>query len=482
MDLQISNVINISVSQAGTGVGEYNTSNVGMFTRETPGPNFGLLGYKIYLDPSEVGVDFGTTSNTFKMANAIFSQQPNILANNGYLVIMPFLSLETLDAAITRTVTLVQYFAVIAVEIESQTDTLAAAAVIQPLNKIWMVPSQTAADVAPGGLIDLLRSGGFSQSRGLFYGSQAIIAVQTITFSTAPASGAWTLNYGANPTGSLAFNANAAAIQTALRLLPGLATVTVTGDYTAGFVVTFVGVDGPATLLTINPNTLLNSVPAPVVVTVLNTTVGKSVAQATTECLIMAASYTGRAFSTNFDGSNTTQNMHLKDLIGVQPDPSMSQTLLNQCQLAGADAYVSIQGVAKVFASGANTFFDRVYNLRWIVGAIQVAGFNVLAQTNTKIPQTEDGVSTLKNAFRQVCEQGVTNQYLAPGRWTSPNTFGNQGDFFANIGQRGYYLYSIPVSQQNPTDRAARLAPLIQIAIKEAGAIDKADVIINVNA
>jgi hypothetical protein len=196
----------------------------------------------------------------------------------------------------------------------------------------------------------------------------------------------------------------------------------------------------------------------------------------------MASAYAGRGLSTNFSGSNTTQTMQLKDLIGITPDSSMTQTLYNKCQDAGVDVYASIQGVAKVLTSGANGFFDDVYNLQWFVIALQVAGFNCLAQSSTKIPQTENGVSALKSSYRAVCEQSVTNQFVAPGAWNSPVTFGSQADFVANIAQRGYYIFSVPVAQQSATDRADRKAPLIQIAIKLAGAVHSSTVIVNVNA
>lgn len=373
--LQLTNIIDISVSQAQTGISAYNTSNLALFTSDTPALSFGSDPFKIYLEPSEVGTDFGTGSNTFKMANAVFSQQPNILAGGGYLVVIPFEPSETLDAAIVRTKDLVQYFGLMAAEIQSQADMLAAAAVVQPLNKIAFFVQKLAASVNPGGSLDLLRTGGFSQSRGLFYGSTLDI-----------------------------------------------------------------------------------------------------------DALVMQASYAGRGLSVNFSGSNTTTTMHLKDLIGVQPDPSMDQTLLEKTKLAGADSYDSFQGVAKVFCTGANSFFDQVYNLQAFVGALQVAGFNFLAQSATKIPQTENGMDGLKGAYRAVCEQYVTNAYIAPGQWNSPNTFGNQADLLSNVSQRGYYIFSQPIAQQLQVDRAARKAPLIQIAIKEAGAIQSSSVIVNVNA
>ncbi len=374
MQLSLSNVISVSVSQAGAGAGAYNTSNIALFSDDTPGGGFSG-DYGIYKSPTQVGVDFGTSSDTYKMALAVFSQQPNILANNGYLVIIPLEPSETLDDAITRTLDLVQYSGIMANSIQSQTDMLAAAAVVQAQNKMALFVSRSAGSVEPSGLLDLLRTGGFYKSRGLYYGA-------------------------ANDT----------------------------------------------------------------------------------DALVMMASYAGRAFSTNFQGSDTTQNMHLKDLAGVQPDPSMTQTLLTKAKAAGADTYISLQGVSKTFCSGKNKFFDQVYNLMWFVGDIQIAGFNFLAQSSTKIPQTESGMDGLKGAYRKVCEQAGSNQYAAPGSWTSPDTFGNQADLILNIAQRGYYIYSAPIGLQSQVAREAREAPLVQIALKEAGAIDSSTVIIHVNA
>ncbi len=173
--------------------------------------------------------------------------------------------------------------------------------------------------------------------------------------------------------------------------------------------------------------------------------------------------------------------MQLKALATIQPDSSMNETKLEKAKTAGVDTYPSIEGVPAVFDTGANKFFDQVYNLGWLVGSIQVNGFNYLRQTGTKIPQTEGGMVGLKNAYRQSCEQGKSNEYIAPGVWTSPDTFGNQADFLQNILEQGYYIYSTPIASQSNADRQARKAPLVQIAIKEAGAIHSSDVIIYVN-
>ena len=104
-----------------------------------------------------------------------------------------------------------------------------------------------------------------------------------------------------------------------------------------------------------------------------------------------------------------------------------------------------------------------------------------MAQASTKVPQTEAGVSVLKTAYRQVCLTAVSNGYIAPGTWTSAEWFGVQTDFINNILNAGFYIYSAPVNQQSAANRVARQAPLIQIAVKEAGAIQSTSVIVSIN-
>ena len=386
-NLSLNNIFTVSVSANQIGFGQFNTSNLALFTHDTVGsgpnvsPTLATKGYAIYLSPTQAGIDFGTGSATYAMVNAIFAQQPNILAGGGYLVVIPFTgSGETLAVAITRTQGLVQYFGVMAAQLETQVDMLAAAAVIQALPLIGFFVSSTAADVASSGMLDLLRSGNFNQSRGLYFN------------------------------------------------------------------------DGTAQ-----------------------------------DTLNFMASYASAAMSVNFNGSNTTKTMHLKTLQAQMPDSTMTQTLLGQCQSAGVDCYpcfgqtLASTPVGKVFTSGTNTFFDDIYNLLWFVTSLQLASVNVLAQTANKIPQTEDGMLNLKQAERLVCKQAVANQFVAPGTWTNPTTFGNQADFLNNIAQVGYYIYSSPIALQSPVARAARQSPLVQIALKYSGAIHSGNIVVNVN-
>lgn len=197
---------------------------------------------------------------------------------------------------------------------------------------------------------------------------------------------------------------------------------------------------------------------------------------------LMAAAYASRAMSTDFTGSQTTATMHLKELIGIIPDPGITQTILTLADTVGADLYVYIGPLPKVWSSGGNVFYDQVYGTLWLIFALQVAVFNSLATTPTKVPQTEPGMALLTNACSRVCQQAVTNGFSAPGAWNSPQLFGDPADLIRSVLQRGFYIYHQPVNQQSQTQRIARVAPLLQIALKLAGAIQKANVIVYLNA
>lgn len=199
---------------------------------------------------------------------------------------------------------------------------------------------------------------------------------------------------------------------------------------------------------------------------------------------IAGAAYMGRLFSTDFAGTNTTSTMQLKDLANVQPDPGITQTVKDSCASVGVDCYPNLGGLPKVISSGGtsgNYYADNSYNLEWLTFALEVALFNTLAESNTKIPQTEAGIATLKNAVIGILQQAVTNGYLAPGTWTGPVPFGDPATFDRNILQLGYYVYSKPLSKQSAADRAARKAPILQIGVKLAGAVHTVSAVININ-
>ncbi len=100
--------------------------------------------------------------------------------------------------------------------------------------------------------------------------------VQLISFSAVPDAGNFRLTHDGNETVDIAFGDSNTDVQTALNALASLSAVTVTGDFTNGFVVTFAGADGskdqPLLLATTVTLTLVS---VPVVVTPSTTTAGR---------------------------------------------------------------------------------------------------------------------------------------------------------------------------------------------------------------
>ena len=197
---------------------------------------------------------------------------------------------------------------------------------------------------------------------------------------------------------------------------------------------------------------------------------------------LVASAFAGRAFTTNFNGSNTCITMDLKDLAGVMPDTSLTTNQLTTCSKLGVDCYPSICGIGKVRSNKSSQYFDQVYNSIWFVNALQTEYFNALATTPTKVAQTEAGMTYIKKRTGKVCAQAVINGYLAPGKWNKVDTFGNPDDFHRNIQEFGYFQYTQPIAEQLQTERENRVAPLLQIAGKEAGAIHSGSVTINFEA
>ena len=372
--LELVNVISVSVSQAPVGLGNYNVNNVALFTSDAFLVNTGSDAYRVYVSPSAVGTDFGTGTETYQQALALFSQQPNILAAGGSLIIFPLVGgTEDLATAIARTKDLIYYCGIISTSYGLNSTWAALATAVQACgDKIMFLPSNTYSDVA----------GAFTTIKG----------------------------------------ATCSATRCMLHTVSAL------------------------------------------------------------QARLFAAAAAGRGLSVNFSGSKTAITMNLKQLATIPVDTGITQTYWNAAQTAGVDLYVSYAGVPAYVSNGANRYFDDVYNLIWFVSQLKVNGFNLLAGVGTKVPQTEPGINLLKGAYRQVCEQALNNGYVAPGAWNSAEWFGNQDDMVNNILQRGYYIYSQPVNQQLQADRTARKAPLIQIAIKQAGAVHSTSVLVSINA
>jgi hypothetical protein len=86
---------------------------------------------------------------------------------------------------------------------------------------------------------------------------QTMVSKQEISFDVAPTTGQFVLRWQGSNSLAIDYNDSEADIQTAIRSITGLDDVTVSGDIQSGsFVVTFLGVDPVASLLTVFSTTL----------------------------------------------------------------------------------------------------------------------------------------------------------------------------------------------------------------------------------
>jgi len=194
----------------------------------------------------------------------------------------------------------------------------------------------------------------------------------------------------------------------------------------------------------------------------------------------MAVSYMARMHTVNFDGDSTAITMNLKEL-SITPE-SYSQTEVDKAQTVGLDVYTTVKnGVPLVLSSGANNFTDNVYNTLAFVEDIKVGAFNALKGTSTKVAQTNQGVNYLVNELEQITRKFVNAGVFAGGTWNGSDTFGDLDVFNKNIELNGFYWKAGSLAAQSQVDREARKSPAIQGAVKFAGAIHSADIIINFN-
>lgn len=193
----------------------------------------------------------------------------------------------------------------------------------------------------------------------------------------------------------------------------------------------------------------------------------------------LAVSYMARTHTVNFNGERTAITLHLKTL--NVPAEDYSQTEIDKAKRVGLDIYTTIKDVPCVLTSGANDFVDNVYNLMAYVDAVQTDSFNLLKTTPTKVPQTYYGVDQLEDCAEKTTRGFVRSGVFSPGSWTLPDFFGDRDMFMRNIEQNGFYVLAGDLADQSTADRQERKSPVLQIAVKNAGAIHSEDIIINFN-
>ena len=453
---------------------------------------------------SSVGQAFGTTSDTFKMANAIFAQNPNILNADGYVIVAPYKDNVVLTPATSGKLTTANISAnlasIIAVDDGDLNLTIDGTSTeISGLDFTGVTTLDGVADVINNKLSTATVA---AINNALVFTS--LTTGTTSTVAVAASTGAGTDLYGASyldGTNAVA-QAGAAAVTGAETTDIAIARLA-TEVYTEGILTTRDLTDAEAIAAsnvveampnniffiasndetTLQPGGLFDTLKDNKQTRKLLYLTGTDATTQKANGRLFAAAFASRGLSVNYNGSNSTITMTYKDLAGVPVDTNISETILALCEDVGADVYCSIEGLAKVisFKQGGQ-YFDELTNQIWLRTTIQTTVANVLFTTRNKVPQTTQGVNVLVNAIYTVLNQGVVNGMIGAGKWNSADTFGVYEDFMRGIRTFGYYVYFTPIAEQSQAEREARKCPVISVAVKLAGAIEHVNVMIYIEA
>ncbi len=193
-----------------------------------------------------------------------------------------------------------------------------------------------------------------------------------------------------------------------------------------------------------------------------------------------AVSMFGRQFTVDFTGNNTASTAMFKQQPGVIPE-QLRVSEVRTLERKGYNIYTSYQNGVAILQPGkvaSGRFFDEIHGLDWLKDTIETLLFNLHYQSTTKIPQTDEGVTQLLTETERGLELARFNGFIAPGVWNA-DPFG-----YLKRGQalpKGYYTFARPIGEQLQSEREARRAPVIQVALKLSGAFHSAHVILNVN-
>lgn len=175
----------------------------------------------------------------------------------------------------------------------------------------------------------------------------------------------------------------------------------------------------------------------------------------------------------NFDDANTAYTAKFKRLRGVTPINKGSAAVqsitgftpqLGQSEQAGhmANTYIDIGGrdfVAEGSTLTPNVFIDEIHASDWIVTRTEEEMLGILLN-NDRVPFTDAGMEQVASAARTVMRQAFRAGIVADD--LDPTT----GTYEAAVEITVPSVFDVPESQ-----RAARIAPAIEVTFRYAGAV-----------
>tara|TARA_R100000541_G_scaffold21478_3_gene31425 strand:- start:2967 stop:4484 length:1518 start_codon:yes stop_codon:yes gene_type:complete len=183
-----------------------------------------------------------------------------------------------------------------------------------------------------------------------------------------------------------------------------------------------------------------------------------------------SASVFGRAASVNFSAVDSTITLNLKQMPGIAAENLTPNELANLRARFGS-AIVQIGTginarngfVDSRMASGS--WLDATHGLLWLENRCEVDIFNLLYQSTTKVPYTQEGINTVVGVLDRSLQAAVRNGLSAPGYL--PN-----GDFLA----KGYRINAVSLEDTPSSDKANRVYMGISFDMVGAGALHAVEI------
>jgi len=184
-----------------------------------------------------------------------------------------------------------------------------------------------------------------------------------------------------------------------------------------------------------------------------------------------SASVFGRAASVNFSAVDSTITLNLKQMPGISAENLTPNELANLRARFGS-AIVQI-GTGINARTGfvdsrmsSGSWLDTTHGLLWLENRCEVDIFNLLYQSNTKIPYTQEGINTVVSKLDGSLQAAVRNGLCAPGYLPNDDRFL----------PKGYRINAVSLEDTPSSDKSNRVYMGISFEMVGAGALHAVEI------
>lgn len=479
MAIEITEFANVDISVSPVGVSGGNFGILGFLTLSSDNAINTILPAeraRAYTSLASVAGDWAADSEVFKAATAFYSQTPT---PTDFVVLMSYSTaqsatlvggghdlLEEIKAISTGTFNITidgNAVALTGVDFSAETSLVTVAASLTTL-------------LQAGAAGSLVEYGAY----GFIVTSALAGATSTITFGTGTVATALGLeSYQGALSGGLDTETpvdSLAAIAVAGINYVGLVThktmrdiVGVANGATTLEIAQFCEADKKIFMNTTNSLSVLNSAISTDVASVLKTATLRYTLTTFSKNynLYTSASVFGRAASVNFSAIGSTITLNLKQMPGITAE-DLTPAEFGVLRSKYASAVVQIGNTANGYTDSrmaSGSWLDTTHGLMWLENRCEVDMFNLLYQSNTKIPYTQVGINMCASILDRSLQAAVRNGLCGPG-------YLPDGTYLPE----GYLISSVSLADVPSSDKGNRVYKGLSFVMVGAGAMHEVTV------